>query len=111
MGTPTKKTVSIHFCGGCNPRIERLQIAEAVRRILAPNECAITYNNPDAEIAIYISGCTANCLLRYRPHAKPRVVIAGPTVDAIAIDENEVASLVVAKIRRYMTQSCCPQPD
>ncbi len=93
-------TVSINFCGGCNPRIERTQIAEAVKKILEASGCEVSYNNWDVEFAICLSGCTASCARRYH-EGGPCVVVAAETIDAIVVDSSALVASIVEKIGDY----------
>lgn len=94
------KVVSIHFCGGCNPRIERRQVAEAVQRELSRLGYRVAWNRKDAEFAIYLSGCSANCAYHYRKDsARLYVTIADRSIDAIPIAEEGFIAEIIRKVR------------
>jgi hypothetical protein len=94
--------IGINFCGGCNPRIERLHISEAVRKSLVASGSQVRYNDWDADIIIYMSGCTANCIRQYSGNQKPCVVVAGETVDGLAVDANELVDQIAARVRERL---------
>ncbi|WP_371372672.1 hypothetical protein [Sporomusa aerivorans] len=95
------RKISITFCGGCNPRIDRGKVAAEVRAMLQAGGCQIGYNSLDADFVIYISGCTANCAFKYNHVSGPFVQVAAATVDAAAVREEELAAEIVTKVRHY----------
>lgn len=104
------KLVSIKFCGGCNPRIDRARIAEKVREELTAYGCDIIFNSLDADFIIYLSGCTAACAYRYGNCTKPCAQAAAATLDTEPVDEAELASLLCKKARDYFEQLERPLP-
>lgn len=100
------RRVSINFCGGCNPRIERAQIAEAARSILEMSGCEVTYNDWDAEFTIYLSGCTASCARRYHEDGGPGIVVAADTVDLMRVDLSNIVTRIVERAKDYF-EKCC----
>ena len=70
-------TVAVKYCGGCNPRYERTELAERLRadfpgaRIVRPEE--------PADVAAIICGCPAACASRAGfPARLGAVVLTGP---------------------------------
>ncbi|WP_128751411.1 hypothetical protein [Desulfosporosinus sp. HMP52] len=59
-------------------------------------------NDLEADIIIYISGCSANCSERYTKCDKTSVVIAGTTVNAITVSERQLSSVVIEKITELL---------
>ncbi|WP_371362801.1 hypothetical protein SRRS_38610 [Sporomusa rhizae] len=72
------KRISIKFCGGCNSRIDRDQIAAEVKKYLSGNGYAIVYNSLDADF-----------------------IIAANTIDAIEVSKEQLSRLVSGKVRDY----------
>ncbi|MDF2633802.1 MAG: hypothetical protein K0R78_676 [Pelosinus sp.] len=95
------RRISIVFCGGCNPRIDRGNVALQIQAILVARGYQIGYNSLDGDFVIYMSGCTVNCALKYNLNNQPSVVVAATSVDAVAIDEGELVSEIVMKVRDY----------
>lgn len=94
--------VSIVFCGGCNPRIDRGLVAGDIVRRLAAHGCRIVYNERDADLVILLNGCTSACAGRDIPAAVPVIVVAAESVDAVAVPEEGIADIVVGKAENYL---------
>ncbi len=92
--------VSLTFCGGCNPRIDRGQVADRLRLLLEQDGHETGYNLPDADAVIYISGCMASCAARNCNGLLPSVAVAAATVDAAAVEDGKLVDEVMAKVRR-----------
>ena len=96
----SSKQISITFCGGCNPKIDRSQVAKEIQSQLAA-EFSLHYNRQDVDFVIYLSGCETNCALRYNPTNAPSASVAGATVDALGVQERELATEIANKVRDY----------
>lgn len=95
------RRIAINFCGGCNPRIDRGQVAAQVMTILRSKDYEVCYNSLDVDFMIYLSGCTANCSLKYKNSNHPSVIVAAGTVDAVPMDEEELVTEIVMKVGSY----------
>jgi len=95
-------TLSIKFCGGCNPRIDRGRIADQIRNYFLKYGMSVIFNDLEADIILYLSGCTANCAERYTKCDKMSVVIAGTTVNAIEVYERQLSIVVIEKITELL---------
>lgn len=95
------RRISIIFCGGCNPQIDRGQVALQVQDILVARGYEVEHNSLDVDFAIYISGCTVNCALKYNHSNHPSIVVAAATVDVVAIDKGDLVNKIVMKVRDY----------
>jgi sulfite reductase beta subunit-like hemoprotein len=98
------RRISIVFCGGCNPRIDRGQIAAQVQADLLVMGYGVCYNSQEVDFVIYMSGCTANCGLKYNHNHGPCAVVAAGTLDAVPADTAELATNIVTKVRDYFEQ-------
>lgn len=105
------RLVSIKFCGGCNPRIDRARIAGEVRDNLTAYGCGVVFNRLEADVVVYLSGCTAGCACRSCDSHKPGVVVAANTVDAQPVDEAELGSLISQKARDCVEKLARPVPE
>ena len=97
--------VSIVFCGGCNPRIDRGLVAGDIARRLAAHGYRVAYNERDADLLVRLSGCTSGCAGRDIPAEIPPVpviAVAAESVDAVAVPEEDLAAAVVAKAAKYL---------
>lgn len=99
-----KGRVGIVFCGGCNPRIDRGKLASAVRDRLATLGHEVRYNSLDVDFTIYVSGCTANCAVKYNSGHCPSVTVAAATLDAVAATEAELVHNIVMRVRDYFEE-------
>lgn len=95
------RRIGINFCGGCNPRIDRGKIAAQVAKIFKERQYQIYYNSLDVDFVIYLSGCTANCSLKYQNSNHPSVVVAAETVDAMTMEEEKLVTEIVMKVGVY----------
>ena len=98
----SQKQISIKFCGGCNPKIDRGRIAEEVQSMLSPTEFSVCYNRLDVDFVVYLSGCQSNCAQRYNPTEEAGVaIVAGATVDSLGIEEKELAAEIAKRVRDF----------
>ncbi len=93
--------IAINFCGGCNPIIDRGEIALEIGRALAAEGFAVVFNDWDAGFIVRLSGCRANCAARYHPVSRPDAVISGPSFGALAVEETELAGRAIAAARAH----------
>jgi hypothetical protein len=93
--------VSIRFCGGCNPRIDRGRIARELRDIFESMGMKVIFNSKDADIVVYLSGCLSGCAWKFYPADAPHVTVADHTVDTAAIDEDRIVPEVTRKVKEY----------
>lgn len=93
--------ISIVFCGGCNPRIDRGQIANTLRNELAAMGYKVGYNCRDDDFIIFLNGCTASCALRHTAVARPCVIVAADTVDRVETLPSRLVAEVLEKVRMY----------
>jgi hypothetical protein len=95
------KLISIKFCGGCNPKIDRGRIAGTVQEILSIMGHSIAYNRLNVDLVIYISGCTVNCAEQYNRTEVFSIVVAGATIDSMAVEESKLTVEILNRVRDY----------
>jgi hypothetical protein len=93
--------VSIKFCGGCNPKIDRGRVAEKVRELLGDCGTEVTYNKVEADFVVFLSGCTANCAERYNSTEAPFIIVAGASLDLMDVEESALAAEIINKWRTH----------
>ena len=93
--------VSITFCGGCNPRIDRSELAERLKKQLERLGMNVTCNNASADFVVYLSGCPVSCASRKIPAHQACVQIAGHTLNSLAAAEEDLSRFAVEKVRDY----------
>jgi hypothetical protein len=98
----TARHVSIIFCGGCNPGIDRGSLAAELARRLAAMDCRLSYNDRTANLLIFLSGCAADCARAGAPAGTPGIAAAVDAVDAVATPEAALADIVLEKAARYL---------
>ena len=97
------KLTGIKYCGGCNPLIDRAKLALEIEKLL-PTEYSLstdqTFNLWD--IGILICGCSTACVDKpdVRGLARKWIVIAGNSVDLDNESEEELADIVVQKLKK-----------
>ncbi|TGE39405.1 hypothetical protein E4K67_05755 [Desulfosporosinus fructosivorans] len=98
------KRVSINFCGGCNPWINRGKVADEVKELLISYGYLISFNSIDVNVVINLSGCMSNCAQKYSKNDIHSVVVAAFTVDTLIVDESEMVAEIVNRVRNYYEQ-------
>jgi 3-hydroxyacyl-[acyl-carrier-protein] dehydratase len=86
-----KAKVFLRYCGGCNPRYDRVAAVEHLKKCF-PQLVFCPYD-PDEKgcAALIVCGCTARCPAQGRPLADvPTFVMSGPDAlgEAIVFFEN-----------------------
>ena len=81
--------VSIKFCGGCNPRIDRVGVAAKIKNHFASDRVEVVYNSLEADCIVYVSG-------------KSHVTIAGACIDNVFGDEEYLSMIAIKKVRDYL---------
>jgi len=92
-------TVSIQFCGGCNPRIDRGQIARELQQALVDIGFEVVFNSLDADCVIFLSGCMSGCAFKFNPKDPPYITVAASTVDGEEIGEARIVPEVLRRVR------------
>ena len=94
-------TVSIQFCGGCNPRIDRGRIALELQQALEGMGYRVVYNSLDVDFVIFLSGCMSGCAFKFNPKDPPYVTVAAATVDGEEVGEARIVPDVLRKVRKF----------
>lgn len=93
--------ISIQFCGGCNPRIDRGRIALDLKRGLEGMGFHVSFNNPDSDVVIFLSGCMSGCAFKFNPRNPPYVSVAANTVDIEEVERSRIVPEVLRKVKEY----------
>ncbi|MFO7569505.1 MAG: hypothetical protein R6W75_06875 [Smithellaceae bacterium] len=95
--------IIVQYCGGCNCQIDRSKILEQVASSL-PEGFRLTTDTAGSpfEIGILLCGCTSACAWRLELTGLARrwIVVAGKSVNAREMPENQLAAAIVAKINQ-----------
>ena len=95
------KLIGIKYCGGCNPLIDRPGLVREIEKLLHPGLRLVTdMSSTPWEIGILVCGCPITCADRpdVRDISKRWIRVGGSTVDLDFIQEDEMASVIIAKI-------------
>jgi len=106
-----KRVIAINFCGGCNPIVDRGDIAREIRNTLAAEGFVVVFNDWEANFIVRLSGCQANCAAAYHPVDRPDAVISGRAFAAVAVDESELADRAIAAVRAHFRTASDHSPD
>ena len=93
--------VSIRFCGGCNPRIDRGLISLELKKALDGMGLKTEFNSPQADFVIYLSGCFSSCALKFHPADVPYTSVASNTVDLEEVGVAGIVPEVIRKVKEY----------
>jgi hypothetical protein len=77
-GSPSPPRFAIKFCGGCNPVIERGDVAEQIRQGLV-DKVRWVAEEEEKDFILIINGCPTACadIIEVREKG-PAIVISGP---------------------------------
>jgi hypothetical protein len=95
-------TIGIQFCGGCNPRIDRGQIALELHKALVDMGMDVIFNTSDAEFTVFLSGCLSGCALKFNLKEPPLVEVAAATVDGVAMPVEGIVTEVLKKVSQFL---------
>ncbi|HON59737.1 MAG TPA: hypothetical protein P5040_00355 [Smithella sp.] len=97
------KRIGVKYCGGCNPRIDRVKLAQDIIQPLPPG-FVLTEASFDEpwDIGILICGCPAACAEKpeLKSLARNWLIIAGETIDYETCSETEIAQTAAEKLKK-----------
>ncbi|MDR1603482.1 MAG: hypothetical protein LBS10_01650 [Gracilibacteraceae bacterium] len=91
-------TLSINFCGGCNPAIDRSAIATALKEYFSAHGWLVVYNKTNADAIVFLSGCRVSCAGRDQAVKTGCVHVAGDSVDCFRTDERDIVAAVLKQL-------------
>jgi 3-hydroxyacyl-[acyl-carrier-protein] dehydratase len=95
--------IGVKYCGGCNPHINRAKLVQEIGKLLPPEYSLTTDQtfNP-WDIGIMICGCPTACADKpdIRNLARKWIIVAGSSVDLDNEPEEELADIVVQKLKK-----------
>ena len=66
--------INIKYCGGCNPRYDRTQIAKRIQKEF-PDETIRVNSTQPADAAVILCGCSAACAVAKEEREDPGVYV------------------------------------
>jgi 4-hydroxybutyrate CoA-transferase len=96
------KSIGIKYCGGCNPAIDRIRLVQEIVKLLPPDHSIVNDESSNQwDIGILVCGCHSACVDRQelRHLARHWFLIAGQTIDQSMMPEDELAGVIVYKIK------------
>jgi hypothetical protein len=101
--------VSITFCGGCNPKIDRGDIGNKLKEILEGLGLSVVWDSLQADFVVFISGCSTSCACRWKRPDIPSVIVAGTSVNHREVAEEDIIPACVRAVRAYIEHHTSPQ--
>jgi hypothetical protein len=96
------RSIGIKYCGGCNPVIDRVNLAREIIKQLPSEYSIINDESPGKwDIGILVCGCHTACADHHevRRLARHWFLIAGRTIDQNMMSETELVCAIVQKIK------------
>ena len=56
--------IGVKYCGGCNPRYDRIEAVEYIRRNLPRDAVLSRWDDDDVDIILIVAGCKTACVDR-----------------------------------------------
>jgi hypothetical protein len=56
------RRIGLKYCGGCNPKYDRMQAVESIKKRLEEKVDLVSYEDPDAEETLVVTGCPTACV-------------------------------------------------
>lgn len=57
-----KKTIAVRYCGGCNPRYDRVNTVRSLEKLFPEYSFVPAYPGNDYSLILIICGCSARCV-------------------------------------------------
>jgi len=73
-----KHRIGLKYCGGCNPRYDRVQAAGYLRERLKDRVELVSYEDPDIEGILVVAGCPTACVDLTPFKGRPVWVVTSP---------------------------------
>jgi hypothetical protein len=99
------KLIGLKYCGGCNPQIDRTDLVKAIGKLLPPDfSFTADISSGQWDMGILVCGCNTACTDRRNLHELTLhwVVIAGRSIDNVAVPEKDLAREIIRKIQHLM---------
>ena len=98
------RKLAVKYCGGCNPSIDRTELAGKLAVLLAERNAdwklvALKDNAYDA--VLLVNGCPVGCVQKQFLHeTRPVILVAGESIQREKIVEGALAEKVVEELLR-----------
>jgi hypothetical protein len=57
-----RRRIGLKYCGGCNPRYDRVQAVAFIEKRLQDRVDLVSYEDPDTEAILVVAGCPTACV-------------------------------------------------
>lgn len=94
--------ISVVFCGGCNPCIDRWKVAFKLKKKLEGKGYEVVFNTLFANYIIFLSGCNCNCAYKTKAIILPHAIIAGNTLNFFACEEDNIIEEITEDVEKYL---------
>lgn len=102
MKMPVK--IAVKFCGNCNPQISCGEILKEIKGQAAsmlPAAEFVSWESPEADVLLVISGCPVDCAARPQGSAE-EIVVAGESVNTVGCGADQISARVLDILQRLM---------
>jgi hypothetical protein len=92
--------IGVKYCGGCNPHIDRTKLVQKISELL-PQYRFTTELSAPWDIGIMVCGCPTACVDKpeFKNLARKWIVVAGNSVEMESVTEEELAEVIVDRIK------------
>ncbi|MBN1383167.1 MAG: hypothetical protein JXA41_15990 [Deltaproteobacteria bacterium] len=73
-----KRRIGLKYCGGCNPRHDRVQTAALIKKSLKEEMEFVSHEEAEIEGVLIIAGCPTACVDRTPFAGRPVWIVTGP---------------------------------
>ena len=94
--------ISLKYCGGCNPVIDRAKLVQEITKLLPPEYSLTTKPSPTLwDVGIMVCGCLTACADKpeFKILARKWIIVAGNSVDLDNAPEEKLAAIDERKIK------------
>ena len=99
-------TIAVLYCGGCNPEIDREGLVRRLADELGEEIQPLKKAGQTPDRILLVCGCVRGCLNSSLPDqwAERSIVVAGLTVDAWPVTEEEMVGLLAERLQRESSE-------
>ena len=102
--------IRLKYCGGCNPEIDREEVAGQVERLIRDRglDAVFTASDEQVHLKLLLNGCPQACLEEDPATFSdkvPFISVQGARLDYRPVPEKSLARAVLAKIEAFINVS------
>jgi hypothetical protein len=97
--------IAIKYCGGCNPAIERGELAFRLAQAIRNEQLdwnLVSLQGQDFDYLVVINGCAVGCAgKQFEAEDKPVLIVAGESLQHKRIAEKDLPAEIIRKILQF----------